>query len=149
MLAPNVYCQTIGNQATKAQSASAAGTRTCPHPLEWFDVLLNGERITPTHDNNLSNAKAPAINKTIDRLKRVPTITPKVNAEWSALDRRVMQQALWAPYFNHQQTDFFASDIDMSCYVNQVLLPVRVGAHLQEVMSARRARQSGTSGLFE
>ena len=44
-----------------------------------------------------------------------------MNAEWSALDKRAMQQALWAPYLNHQQTDFFASDVDLRCYVNQVL----------------------------
>lgn len=39
----------------------------------------------------------------------------------AALDRQVMQQALWAPYFNRQQTDFFGSDVDMTCYVNHVL----------------------------
>jgi hypothetical protein len=39
----------------------------------------------------------PAINATIDQLKRLPTLTPRVNAEWAALDRRVTQQAVWAP----------------------------------------------------
>jgi peptide/nickel transport system substrate-binding protein len=120
-LDPNIYFQVIGNQANKTQIGISSWYQDYPHPLDWFDVLLNGKRITPTHNNNYSNANVPAINKTIDRLKRVPTLTPKVNAEWAALDKQVMQQALWAPYINHQQTDFFANDIDMSCYVNQVL----------------------------
>jgi peptide/nickel transport system substrate-binding protein len=120
-LDPNVYFQTIGNQTTKAQIGITSWYQDYPHPLDWFDVLLNGERITPTHNNNNSNANVPGINKTIDRLKRAPTLTPKVNAEWAALDKQVMEQALWAPYINHEQTDFFSSDIDLSCYVNHVL----------------------------
>jgi peptide/nickel transport system substrate-binding protein len=121
VLDANVYFQTIGNQATRAQIGISSWYQDYPHPLDWFDVLLNGQRITPTHNNNLSNANLPAINATIERLKRQQTLTPHVNAEWAALDRRVMQQALWAPYINHQQTDFFAADVDMSCYVNHVL----------------------------
>jgi peptide/nickel transport system substrate-binding protein len=121
VLNANVYFQTIGNQSTRAQIGISSWYQDYPHPLDWFDVLLNGGRITPTHNNNLSNANVPAVNATIDRLKLAPTLTPHVNAQWAALDRRVMQQALWAPYINHQQTDFFGSDVDLSCYVNHVL----------------------------
>jgi hypothetical protein len=32
-----------------------------------------------------------------------------------------MQQAPWAPFMNRQFTDFFNSDMDLSCYVNHVL----------------------------
>ena len=39
--------------------------------------LLNGQRITPTHNNNYSNADVPAIDKTIDGSKRVPTLPPR------------------------------------------------------------------------
>src|SRR6185312_304025 len=94
VLDPNVYFQTIGNQASKAQIGISSWYQDYPHPLDWFDVLLNGRRITPTHNNNLSNANEPAINATIERLKREPTLTPHVNAQWAALDRRVIQQAL-------------------------------------------------------
>ena len=38
-----------------------------PHPLDWFDVLLNGNRITQTHNNNPGNVNVPAANKEIER----------------------------------------------------------------------------------
>ncbi|HTO24473.1 MAG TPA: ABC transporter substrate-binding protein, partial [Gaiellaceae bacterium] len=50
-----VYWTTIGNQATKAQIGFADWFQDYPHPLDWFDVLLNGERITQTHNNNYAN----------------------------------------------------------------------------------------------
>jgi peptide/nickel transport system substrate-binding protein len=121
VLDPNIYYQTIGNQATKAQIGLSNWFQDYPHPLDWFDVLLNGERITQLHNNNYSNADVPAINQKIDALKREPTLTASVNAQWAELDRMVMEQALWAPYLNLQLTDFFAKDIDTSCYVNHVL----------------------------
>jgi peptide/nickel transport system substrate-binding protein len=121
VLDPNVYFQVIGNQSTRTQIGISSWYQDYPHPLDWFDTLLNGRRITSTHNNNLSNTNVPAINATIDRLKRQPTLTKRVNAQWAALDRRVMEQALIAPYLNHQQTDFFGSDIDTICYVNQLV----------------------------
>jgi peptide/nickel transport system substrate-binding protein len=68
VLDANVYFQTIGNQATRAQIGISSWYQDYPHPLDWFDVLLNGQRITPTHNNNLSNANLPAINATVERL---------------------------------------------------------------------------------
>jgi peptide/nickel transport system substrate-binding protein len=121
VLDSSVYFQTIGTQATRAQIGISSWYQDYPHPLDWFDTLLNGERITPTHNNNLSNANVGAINATIDRLERRPPLTARVNAQWAALDRRVMQQALWAPFINHQQTDFFGSNVDVRCHLNHVL----------------------------
>jgi len=121
VLDSSVYFQTIGNQARRTQIGISSWYQDYPHPLDWFDTLLNGERITPTHNNNFSNANVPAVNATIDRLERRPTLTKRVNAQWAALDRRVMEQALWAPFVNHQQTDFFGSDVDLHCYFNHVL----------------------------
>ena len=92
-----------------------------PHPLDWFDVLLNGDRITSTHNNNYSNFNDPAVNKEIGSLKQQPTLSRSVIDRWAALDQKVMQEAAWAPYINRQFTDFFSSKIDTSCYVNHVL----------------------------
>ena len=84
-------------------------------------MALNGKRITPTHNNNFANANIPSINRTIEELKLQPRLTPRVNARWAALDRQVMEQALWAPYYNPQLTDFFGPSIDTKCYVNHVV----------------------------
>jgi len=116
-----VYWTTVGNQATKAQIGFADWFQDYPHPLDWFDVLLNGDRITQTHNNNYSNFDDSAVNSKIESLKKQPTMTSSVNAQWAALDQQIMQQAPWVPFMNRQFTDFFNSDMDLSCYVNHVL----------------------------
>ena len=117
LLATPVYFQAMGDQSTRAQIGISGWTQDYPHPLDWFDILLNGEHITSTHNNNYANADVPAINRKIDELKREPTLTPRVNREWAALDREVMKQAFWAPLVNRVGEDFFGPDIDTSCYV--------------------------------
>jgi ABC-type oligopeptide transport system substrate-binding subunit len=84
-------------------------------------VLLNGTRITPTHNNNYSNYNNPAVNAKIASLKKQPALNDSINAQWADVDRMVMEQAAWAPYVNRQFTDFFSSKIDTSCYINHVL----------------------------
>ena len=116
-----VYWTTVGNQATKAQIGFADWFQDYPHPLDWFDVLLNGDRITQTHNNNYANFDDSTVNAQIDSLKKQPSLTSSVNADWAKLDNTVMQQAPWAPFMNRQFIDFFNSDIDLSCYVQHVL----------------------------
>ena len=118
---PSVYFTTIGNQRTKAQTGIANWFQDYPHPLDWFDVLLNGERITQTHNNNYSNFDNKNVNSTINKLKTEPTLTDAVNQQWAQLDNTVMQNAAWAPYVNRQFTDFFSSKVDTGCYINHVL----------------------------
>ena len=116
-----VYWTTIGNQATKAQIGFADWFQDYPHPLDWFDVLLNGQRITQTHNNNYANFDDASVNSQIDALKKEPVLDNKANARWASVDKEVMAQAPWAPFLNRQFTDFFYSTVDLSCYVNHVL----------------------------
>jgi peptide/nickel transport system substrate-binding protein len=117
----SIYWTTIGNQTTKAQIGFADWFQDYPHPLDWFDVLLNGQRITDTHNNNYSNFNNSGVNSTIDKLKVEPTLSDSVNQQWATLDDTVMKQAAWAPYVNRQFTDFFSSNVDTACYINHVL----------------------------
>ena len=116
-----VYWTTVGNQATKAQIGFADWFQDYPHPLDWFDVLLNGNRITQTHNNNYSNFDDSAVNSKIEALKKEPSLTSSVNDQWAQVDKMVNEQAPWAPFMNRQFTDFFNSGMDLSCYVNHVL----------------------------
>jgi peptide/nickel transport system substrate-binding protein len=116
-----VYWTTVGNQATKAQIGFADWFQDYPHPLDWFDVLLNGNRITQTHNNNYANFDDSTVNAEIEALKKEPSLTDAVNTKWAKVDADVMQQAPWAPFMNRQFVDFFNSDMDLSCYVNHVL----------------------------
>src|SRR5439155_11677598 len=93
-----VYWTTVGNQATKAQIGFADWYQDYPHPLDWFDVLLNGNRITQTHNNNYSNFDNAGVNTQIANLKKQPALTSTINADWANVDKAVMEQAPWAPY---------------------------------------------------
>jgi peptide/nickel transport system substrate-binding protein len=116
-----VYWTTVGNQSTKAQIGFADWFQDYPHPLDWMDVLLNGTRITPTHNNNYADFNVAAINEGIAQLKAEPTLTSQVNAGWTTLANTIMQKyAPWAPYLNVQYIDTFNSDMDLSCYVYHV-----------------------------
>ena len=42
-------------------------------------MLLNGDRITETHNNNYANFDDTAVNAKIDALKKEPTLTSSVN----------------------------------------------------------------------
>jgi peptide/nickel transport system substrate-binding protein len=117
----SIYWTTIGNQATKASVGFADWFQDYPHPLDWFDVLLNGERITQTHNNNYSNYDNKSVNATIGKLKTEPELTDAVNQQWAQVDDTIMKDAGWAPYVNRQFTDFFSSKVDTGCYINHVL----------------------------
>jgi peptide/nickel transport system substrate-binding protein len=117
LLAHSVYFQTIGAQKTKAQAMFTDWYQDYPHPLDWFDVLLNGNRITETHNNNPGNVDVPSVNKEIEALKKISSITPEVNARWAKVDKDLMvTYATTIPYMNRSSTDFFGKDMDMSCY---------------------------------
>src|SRR5690348_15590870 len=88
-----VYWTTVGNQATKSQIGFADWFQDYPHPLDWFDVLLNGDRITQTHNNNYSNFNDPAVNAKIDDLKKQSGLSSKINSEWASVDNMAMQKA--------------------------------------------------------
>ncbi len=133
---PSVYFTTIGNQRTKAQIGVANWFQDYPHPLNWFDVLLNGNRITEEHNNNYSNADVAAINDKIEELKLEPELNDDVNAQWAEVDKMVAENALWAPFVNRQFTDFFTPEMDLdNCYVNHVLYQFDLHRGLQEVVS--------------
>ena len=116
-----VYWTTVGNQATKAQIGFADWFQDYPHPLDWYDVLLNGEPDHADAQQQLRELRQQVGQPTIDDLKQQPTLTPAVNAKWKALDKTIMEDAPWAPFLNRQFTDFFSTNIDLSCYENHVL----------------------------
>jgi peptide/nickel transport system substrate-binding protein len=99
-----------------------------PHPLDWFDVLLNGNRITQTHNNNSGNVDVPALNKEIEDLKQSTEITPAINDRWAKVDYGFMvTYATTVAYMNKSSTDFFGPQMDMSCYVFNVVAYWDVG----------------------
>jgi peptide/nickel transport system substrate-binding protein len=123
LLGDQVYFQTIGNQATKAQAMFTDWYQDYPHPLDWFDVLLNGNRITQTHNNNPGNVDVPSVNKEIEALKKEPELNASVNDRWAKVDHDLMvTYSTTVPYMNISGTNFFSKDMDMSCYSFHVVV---------------------------
>jgi peptide/nickel transport system substrate-binding protein len=121
LLSHQVYFTTIGNQATKAQIGFTDWYQDYPSPIDWFDVLFNGNRITQTHNNNPGNADYPEVNNLIEKLKKEP-VSPSVNKQWAKVDELLVQKyAGVAPYANRTSTDFFSPQVDTGCYINHVL----------------------------
>ncbi len=119
ILPSSTYYTTIGNAATTNRDIGwARWLEDYPHPSDWFDVLINGHRITAQNNNNYANANSSKINAMIERLNKVP-LSNSVNAQWAQVDKLSMQQAFWAPYVNRVFSDYFNSKVNMSCYVNQ------------------------------
>jgi peptide/nickel transport system substrate-binding protein len=113
------YYTTIGNVNTHAQTGWARWLEDYPHPLDWFDVLLNGNRITDQDNNNYSWYKNKKTDAQIESLKKAPILTPAVNARWAKVEKQIMQQAPWAPWSNRVFPEFFNKN--MSCIHVQLL----------------------------
>ena len=111
ILPRTTYYTTIGNVNTHAQTGWARWLEDYPHPLDWFDVLLNGNRITNQDNNNYAWYNNKKTNKEIEQLKKQPLLTPAVNAKWAAVEKQIMQQAPWAPWSNRVFPEFFTKQI--------------------------------------
>jgi peptide/nickel transport system substrate-binding protein len=113
------YYTTIGNVDTHAQTGWARWLEDYPHPLDWFDVLLNGNRITSQDNNNFAWYKNKKTDAQIESLKKAPILTPAVNARWAKVEKQIMQQAPWAPWSNRVFPEFFSKS--MGCIHVQLL----------------------------
>jgi peptide/nickel transport system substrate-binding protein len=119
VLPRSTYYTTIGNVNTHAQTGWARWLEDYPHPLDWFDVLLNGNRITDQDNNNFAWYKNRKTDAQIESLKKAPILTPAVNARWAKVEKQIMQQAPWAPWSNRVFPEFFSKN--MSCIHTQLL----------------------------
>jgi peptide/nickel transport system substrate-binding protein len=118
LLSTSVYDSTAGSEQLKADIGQWNWGQDYPHPLDWFDILLNGEHISKVGNLDHGFVDIKELNQRIDKLRGQPTLTPEVNREWAAIDRDyVVKYAALAPYANAVLTDFFSSRVDGRCYV--------------------------------
>jgi peptide/nickel transport system substrate-binding protein len=107
------YFGVIGNESTPNLDIGFANWfEDYPHPNDFFQPLLSGESIVPSGATNLARIDDPQLNAEIDRLGEGP-LTPQVEAEYAALDRKFMEQAPWAPYGNSTLPTFVSSEVDL------------------------------------
>jgi peptide/nickel transport system substrate-binding protein len=115
------YFTIVGNQATKAQIGFTDWFEDYPYPSDWFNVLLNGDRITQIHNNNYGNVDIASANKAMAKLAALPPAEANstgTNTAWAKLDHDLMvKYAATAPFLNAVLTSFFSSRMDMRCDV--------------------------------
>src|SRR2546423_5312681 len=119
LLPRSTYYTTIGTRATKAQTGWARWLEDYPNPIDWFDILVNGEHLHATGHNNYSYANFPSINRKVDALKIKPVLTPAVNRQWAAVDSATMKLAIWAPWTNRAFTAFWGKNV--GCHTWQLI----------------------------
>jgi peptide/nickel transport system substrate-binding protein len=107
------YFGLIGNESTPNLDIGVANWfEDYPHPNDFFQSPLSGESIVPTGATNLARIDDPQLNAEIDRLGE-GSLTPRVESEYAALDRKFMEQAPWAPYGNSTLPTFVSSRVDL------------------------------------
>jgi len=103
----SVYFQTIGNQKTKAQTGFANWFQDFPHPAN-FMFLVNGKSIQETNNQNYGNVDDPEVTAAIEKLNKEPNLE-EVADQWAAVDKRLIDEALVAPY-GHRKLVYFQSN---------------------------------------
>lgn len=85
-------------------------TQDYPDPDNFFGTLLNGNRITPTNNNNFASFNEPSINSKIEAMDAV--VGSDRAAMWNAIDQEIIGgYAPWAPLLNPSQVALVAQGI--------------------------------------
>ena len=89
-----------------------------PDPFDFVDVLLNGNNIHETQNNNVAYFNVPAMNKKMDdAAKLVGDARYKAYAD---LDVEITKNyAPWAAFLHRNERTFLSSRMDPKCFVFQ------------------------------
>jgi peptide/nickel transport system substrate-binding protein len=113
ILNPDNYFTVIGNTSTpNLDTGFADWFEDFPHPNDFFDILLNGESIQSTNNQNFSQKNNPALNEKINRLAE-EQLGPQQESEYAELDEEFMKEATWAPYGTRTLSLFVSENINL------------------------------------
>jgi peptide/nickel transport system substrate-binding protein len=113
ILNPDNYFTVIGNTSTpNLDTGFADWFEDFPHPNDFFDILLNGESIQSTNNQNFSQKNNPALNEKINTLAE-EQLGPQQEKEYSELDEEFMKEATWAPYGTRTLSLFVSENINL------------------------------------
>jgi len=102
IIADATYFPTIGNLKLNAQTGFADWNEDFPNPIDFYGILIAGDAIQPTNNQNFSQVNDPVINAKVNALGslyKVPTSSLKsVESQWQALDEYNSKKAYTAVY---------------------------------------------------
>jgi peptide/nickel transport system substrate-binding protein len=117
VVSPSDYFTIIGNRSTPdLDTGWASWLLDYPHPNDYFGPQLAGSSIAANGNTNWAYFDDPAVNAKVARLER-KQLSPKVEAEYAALDREVMSEAPWAPFGNLTLSTFVSDAIDLEAVI--------------------------------
>lgn len=100
----------ISATANKVPMGINSWTQDYPDPDDFFGTLLDGNRITPTNNNNYASFNVPSVNSEIEAMDAVSGADRA--AKWNAIDQEIVgQYAAWAPLLNQAQVTLLAKGI--------------------------------------
>lgn len=126
-LPPEDFYRAVAGRAPRAQIGVASWSSPLPHPFQWFDALLNGDRIGQTPNSNLSYADDPELNERLGDLRLRPLLTEEEVLAWAALDRLAVARALILPFAVRGRGGVSGQRLDPSCRAGHVVFGIDLG----------------------
>jgi len=113
ILNPDNYFAIIGNISNpNLDTGFTDWFEDYPHPNDFFDILLNGESIIPTNNENFSQTNIKPLNEKINKLAE-EQLGPQQEKEYAELDKEFMEEAVWAPYGTRTEALFVSENINL------------------------------------
>ncbi len=108
VIADATYFTTIGNLKLNPQTGFADWNQDFPNPIDFY-LLLSGQAILPTNNENFGQVDDPYINAQVNKLGPVPTSElSKYRAQWEAVDEYTAKKA-YVAVFGYQTFPKFTS----------------------------------------
>lgn len=118
------FYRVVAGRLPRAQIGVAFWSSPVPHPLRWFDALLNGDRIGQAPNSNLSYADDPELNERVADLRLRPVLTEEVMLAWAELDRLAVARALILPFAVRLPEGIRGARLDPSCRPSHVVFGI-------------------------
>jgi peptide/nickel transport system substrate-binding protein len=120
IIADATYFPTIGNLKLNAQTGFADWNEDFPNPIDFYGILLAGDAILPTNNQNFGQVNDPTINSKVNMLGslyKVPTSSLSSFAtQWKELDEYTAKKAYMGvfgyasfPKFTSNRLDYGAA----------------------------------------
>jgi peptide/nickel transport system substrate-binding protein len=117
VIADATYWATIGNLKNNPQTGFADWNQDFPNPIDFY-LLLSGQAILPTNNQNFGQVNDPTINSEVKTLGAVPTSDlNSVKSKWESLDQYTAKKAYTAVFGYQTFPEFTSNRINFSALV--------------------------------
>jgi peptide/nickel transport system substrate-binding protein len=117
IISDSIYFPTIGNAQTNPQTGFADWLQDFPNPSDFY-LLMNGNTIQSTNNQNFSMVDDPHIQQELAKLDAVPaTKLESVANQWDALDEYVARKAYVAVFGSEELPKFLSDRIDFQAAI--------------------------------